>query len=126
MINEHKQLTVTMATKEDISDILKFTEMKNAFELPTFGGKACENVKELLSSFNKYCKLNRIHGQNKMLMFEMCLRGVAKCWYLTLSEQLKKNFESLAEQFIYDYLKNNQWLNTTRFPTLPWCHIMLT
>ena len=45
IIDEHKQLTITMETKEDISDILKFYEMKNAFELPTFGGKTSENAK---------------------------------------------------------------------------------
>ena len=55
-----------------------------------------------------------MHGQAKILMFEMCLSGTAKCWYLTLSVQLKKYFESLAEQVTHDYLQNNQWLNTTR------------
>ena len=49
-----------------------------------------------------------------MLMFEMCLSGSEKCWYLTLSDIIKKYFESLTEQFNHDYLQNNQWLNTTR------------
>ena len=49
-----------------------------------------------------------------MLMFEMCLCGSVKCWYLTLSDIIKKDFESLTEQFNHDYLQNNQWLNTTR------------
>ena len=49
-----------------------------------------------------------------MLMFEMYLSGTSKCWYLTLSEQLKKNIETLTEQFTHDYLQNNQRLNTTR------------
>ena len=49
-----------------------------------------------------------------MLMFEMCLSGAAKYWYLTLWDIVKKNFESLTEQFTHDYLQNNQWLNTTR------------
>ena len=48
VINEHNQLTVTMATKEDISDMLKFNKTKNAFELPTFGGKTSKNVKKCL------------------------------------------------------------------------------
>ena len=73
-----------------------------------------ENVKEFLSLFNNYCKLNKIDRQEKMLMFEMCLSGSAKCWYLTLSDIIKKDFESLTEQFNYDYQQNNQWLNTTR------------
>ena len=47
-------------------------------------------------------------------MFEMSLSGSAKCWYLTLSDTIKKDFESLTEQFNHDYLQNNQWLNTTR------------
>ena len=61
-INEHKQLTVIMATKEDIGNILEFDKMKNAFEQPTFGGKTHHNAKEFLSSFNNYCKLNRIQN----------------------------------------------------------------
>ena len=51
-----------MSSKEDISDMLK-----------------CNN----------YCNFNRIDGQDKMLMFEMCLSGAANCWYLTLPEKLK-------------------------------------
>ena len=47
-------------------------------------------------------------------MFEMSLSGAAKCWYLTLSDTIKKDFESLTEKFNHDYLQNNQWLNTTR------------
>ena len=67
-----------------------------------------------MSSFKDYCKLNKIDGQENMLMFEMCLAGSAKCLYLTLSDVIKKDFESLTEQFNHDYLQNNQWLNTTR------------
>ena len=49
-----------------------------------------------------------------MLIFEMCLSGAEKCWYLTLSDLVKKDFESLTEPFKHDYLQTNQWLNTTR------------
>ena len=49
-----------------------------------------------------------------MLMFAMCLSGTTKCLYLTLSDIIKKDFESLTEQFNHDYLQNNKWLNTTR------------
>ena len=44
----------------------------------------------------------------------MCLCGSAKCWYLTLSDIIKKDFERLSEEFNQDYLQNKQWLNTTR------------
>ena len=46
-------------------------------------------------------------------MFELCLRGAAKCLYLTLSDIIKKDFESLTEQFNHNYLQNNKCLNTT-------------
>ena len=113
-IDENKELTIKMATKDDITEMVKYHKTKNVFDPQYFGGKTTENAKESLSSFNNYCKLNKIDGQEKILMFEMCLSGSAKCWYLTLSDIIKKDFESLTEQFNHDYLQNNQWLNTTR------------
>ena len=100
-----------MAIKEDISDRLKFNKMDNAFELSTFRSKTCQSAKDFL---NLHWKLNRIDGQDKMLMFEICLSGVAKFWYLTLSDIIKKNFESLTKEFNHDFLQNNKWLNNTR------------
>ena len=113
-IDENKDLPIKMATKDDITEMVKYHRTKKVFEPHYFGGKTTENAKEFLSSFNNYCKLNKIDGQEKILMFEMSLSGAAKCWYLTLSDTIKKDFESLTEQFNHDYLQNNQWLNTTR------------
>ena len=113
-IDENKELTVKMATRDDITEMVKYHKTKKVFEAQYFGGKTTENAKEFLSSFNNYGKLNKIDGQEKFIMFEMCFCGAAKCWYLTLSDIIKKNFESLTEQFNHDYLQNNQWLNTTR------------
>ena len=113
-IDENKNLPIKMATKDDITEMVKYHRTKKVFEPQYFGGKTTENAKEFLSSFNNYCKLNKIDGQEKILMFEMSLSGSAKCWYLTLSDTIKKDFESLTEQFNHDYLQNNQWLNTTR------------
>ena len=113
-IDENKELTIKMATKDDITEMVKYHKTKKVFEPQYFGGKNTENAKEFLSSFNNYCKLNKIDGQEKILMFEMCLSGSAKCWYLTLLDIIKKDIESLTDQFNHDYLQNNQWLNTTR------------
>ena len=33
--------------------------------------------------------------KKKILMFEMSLSGSARCWYLTLSDTIKKDFEIL-------------------------------
>ena len=113
VINEHKQLTVTMVSKEDISDMFK-KKIGMLLSYPLLDVKLAKTPRNGLSSFNNNCKLNRIHGQDKMLMFKICLTGAAKCWYFTLSEQLKTNFESLTEQFTHDYLQNNPYVNTTR------------
>ena len=48
--------------------------MKNAFEPPTFRNKTMENACKFLSSLNNCCKLNQIDGQDKIFMFEMCLK----------------------------------------------------
>ena len=113
-IDENKNLPIKMATKDDITEMVKYHRTKKVFEPQYFGGKTTENEKEFLSSFNNYCKLNKIDGQEKILMFEMSLSGAAKCWYSTLSDTIKKDFESLTEKFNHDYLQNNKWLNTTR------------
>ena len=51
---------------------------KKAFEPQTVGGKTNENAKDCGSSFNIYCKLNKIDGKDKILMYEMCLSDAAK------------------------------------------------
>ena len=75
-----------MATKDDITEMAKYHKTKKVFEPQYFGGKTTENAEECLSSFNNYCKLNKIDGQEKMLTYEICFCGTAKCWYLALSE----------------------------------------
>ena len=64
-IGEHKELTVKMATKDDITEMVNYHKTKKVFEPQYFGGKTRENAKEFLSSFNNYCKLNKIVGQEK-------------------------------------------------------------
>ena len=79
VIDEHKDISVNMASKEDITGMVKYHTTKKVFETQSFEGKNTENAKECSSSFNNYCKLNKIDGQDKMLMFEMWLSGAAKC-----------------------------------------------
>ena len=78
-IYKNKELTIKMATKDDITEMVKYHKTKKVFEPQYFEGKTTENMKEFLSSFNNYCKLNKIDRQEKMLMFELCLSGSAKC-----------------------------------------------
>ena len=44
VIDEHKELTVKMTTKEDITEIMKYHKTKKIFEPQYFGNKTTENV----------------------------------------------------------------------------------
>ena len=95
-------------------DMMHKQKIKKSFEPQNFSGKTTDNGEEFMSSFNNYCKLNNIEGPKKLLIFEMCLDGAVKCWFLALSEETKKNVDCITAQFKTDCLKNNRWLNATR------------
>ncbi len=103
------------ATKQDVEELLKsHSKSKRCFEPNDFSGKSSENARDFLSSFVNYCTLNNIEGKERILTFEMCLQGAAKCWYLTLKEAVKTDFDKISEEFTKNFLQNNKWLNTTR------------
>ena len=112
--NKTKAEPTKMASEEVMVDMLKKHKMERSFKPQRFGGRTTEYGEEFLSAFNNYCKLNNVDRQEKLLIFEMLLVGPARCWFLTQSEETKKNFDRLADQFKTDYLKNNKWLNSTR------------
>ena len=64
-IDKNKELTVKMATKEDITEMVKYHKTNKVFEPLYCGGKPHGECKIFLSSFNNYCKLNKIDGQEK-------------------------------------------------------------
>ena len=109
-----KQLIDNMASKQDIEDLLSAQRSRKSFEPREFSGKTTENARGFLSSFKNYCALNKIVGDEQILTFEMCLNGGAKSWFLTLSNDVKKDFKSICKHFESNYLQNNKWLNTTR------------
>ena len=111
---DERETETMAATKDDIAELLRNQKARKAFSPQCFSGKSYENAKEFLASFDNYAKLNKIPEEEKILTFEMCLAGAAKIWFLTLSEEVKKNFTTISEQFKLDYVQNNQWLNTTR------------
>ena len=45
VIDKHKELSVKMASKEDITDMVKYHKTKKVFEPQYFGGKITENAK---------------------------------------------------------------------------------
>ena len=103
-----------MATKEDIQELLKCNKSRKSFQPTGFSGKTSENAREFLSTFDNYSKLNNIDGEDKLLSFEMCLSGAAKCWYNGLTMDIQKDYAKLKEEFNKNFVKNCQWLNTAR------------
>lgn len=111
---ENRQEDIIMATKQEITDLLKSHKSRKSFQPNDFYGKTTDNARDFLSSFNNYCKLNAVNDNEKILSFQLCLKGTAMCWYLGLPEESKKNFDTIQAKFEEDYLKKNNWLNTTR------------
>ena len=70
-----------MATKQEVSEIMKSYKPRRSFQPGDFTGKTTDNTREFISTFKNYCKLNNIDDQDILLTFEMCLRGAAKCWF---------------------------------------------
>ena len=106
-----KKTIKKMASKEDIVDLLKkHNKTRKSFEPQEFSGKITENEKDFMTSFNNYNKLNNVDGAEKILTFEMCLTGTAKCWFAALSDEIQNKSEKIHEQLF----QNNKWLNTTR------------
>jgi len=114
-IVSHSTVNIKMASKEDIADLLKkHNKTRKSFEPYDFSGKTTENAKDFMTSFNNYSKLNNIDEAEKILTFEMCLKGTAKCWFSTLPEETRNKFDKIQEHFIKNYSQNNKWLNTAR------------
>ena len=103
-----------MATKQEVSEIMKSSKSRRSFQPGDFTGKTADNAREFISTFKNYCKLNNIDDQDILLTFEMCLSGAAKCWFNELSAAIKQNFKLVVEQLDKNFLQNNQWLNTAR------------
>ena len=101
------------ATKQDIADLLKLHKSRKTFHPKEFTGKSSDNARDFLSTFKNYCKLNGIDGEDKLLTFEMCLAGAAKCWFSGLAEEITQDFKKIEEHFNNTYIQNSRWLHVT-------------
>ena len=45
MIDEHKELSIKIVSKKDITDMVKYHKTKKVFEPQSFEGKTTENAK---------------------------------------------------------------------------------
>ena len=105
---------INMATKQDLEEVLKAHKSRRNFQLQEFTGQSTENAGEFLSTFKNYCTLNSVKDTDRLLSFELCLRGTAKSWFNGLDDTVKKDFKQVQEQFNKNFLTNNRWLNSAR------------
>ena len=96
-----------VATKQDIADLLKLHKSRKTFQPKEFTGKSSDNARDFLSTFSNYCKLNGIDGEDKLLTFEMCLAGAAKCWFSGLAEEITQDFKKIEEHFNNTYTEQS-------------------
>ena len=92
-----------MVSKEDITVMVKIIKRRRHLNHNIMEVKP-RRMRFLKSLFNNYCKLNKRDGKENMLMFEICVSGAAKCWYVSLLDIIKKDFENLTEPFNHDFL----------------------
>ena len=106
---------MTAVTKDDIKTLLESHETKklSTIQPKTFSGRVDENPHNFMSHFEAYAKLTSLEGENKCLTFGLMLQDVALCWYESLSDDDKKDFDVLKQKFTDTYMsKSKNWIYT--------------
>ena len=106
---------MTAVTKDDIKTLLESHETKklSTIQPKTFSGRVDENPRNFMSHFEAYAKLTSLEGENKCLTFGLMLQDVALCWYESLSDDEKKDFDVLKQKFTDTYMsKSKNWIYT--------------
>ena len=106
---------MTAMTKYDIKTLLESHETKklSTIQPKTFSGCVDENPHNFMSHFEAYAKLTSLEGENKCLTFGLMLKDVALCWYESLSDDEKKDFDVLKQKFTDTYMsKSKNWIYT--------------
>jgi len=105
------------ATKDDIEDLLKNMDNRkiSAFQPVVFSGQSSESALDFLNQFENYSKLSGLKGDEKIVGFNLLLRGLAKCWFEGLSPQEKTDFDIIKNKFRETYLSQSKnWLTTQK------------
>ena len=106
-----------MATKQEIEDLLRKQDhfKVSSFQPLVYNGQSSESAQEFLSQFDNYVKIAGIDDAEKTLVFELLLRGLAKHWYRTLSNDDKKDIATIKSKFRETYMsKSKNWLTTQK------------
>ena len=105
------------ATKGDIEDLLRKMDSRkiSTFQPITFSGQSHESALDFLNQFENYAKLSALQGEDKITVFNLLLKGLAKFWFKGLSSSDQKDFDVIKQKFKDTYLSQSKtWLTTQK------------
>ena len=114
---ENNSVVNMAVTKDDIETLLKHMDSRkmSSFQPSAFSGQANESAQDFMNQFENYTKLSGLKGEEKIAVFNLLLRGLAKFWFQSLRDEDKGTFENIKTKFIETYLSpSKNWLTTQR------------
>ena len=98
------------ATKAELEKMLKIMDSRkvSAFQPTPFSGLSHESAQEFLNQFENYAKLSDLDDDEKIVVFNLLLRGLAKFWFEGLSVQDKQTFDAIKTRFKDTYLSQSK------------------
>ena len=104
-------------TKDEIETMLRTMDNRklSAFQPSVFSGQSNESAQDFLNQFENYAKLSGLEGEEKIVVFNLLLRGLAKFWFQDLTAADKATFENIKIKFKATYLSQSKnWLTTQK------------
>ena len=83
----------------------------NAFQPTVFSGQSSESAQDFLQHFENYAKLSNLKEEDKVTIFQLLLKGLAKCWFQGLTTADKGTFDAINQKFKDSYLSpSKNWI----------------
>ena len=114
---EDEEEDMAAATKAELEKMLKIMDSRkvSAFQPTPFSGLSHESAQEFLNQFENYAKLSDLDDDEKIVVFNLLLRGLAKFWFEGLSVQDKQTFDAIKTRFKDTYLSQSKnWITTQK------------
>ena len=114
---EDEEEDMAAATNAKLEKMLKIMGSRkvSAFQPTPFSGLSHESAQEFLNQFENYAKLSDLDDNEKIVVFNLLLRGLAKFWFEGLSAQDKQTFDAIKTRFKDTYLSQSKnWITTQK------------
>ena len=114
---EDEEEDMAAATKAELEKMLKIMDCRkvSAFQPTPFSGLSHESAQEFLNQFENYAKLLDLDDGEKIVVFNLLLRRLAKFWFEGLSAQDKQTFDAIKIRFKDTCLSQSKnWITTQK------------